>query len=416
MEFFRKIVLLSFLASVFSLTSFGQTRILPLGNSITQAENNGGSNQYNSYRRPLWILFQNAGTNVDFVGSMTKAFNNVDPPNNDFDWDHEGHWGWRADEILNGRPGQGNIASWLGGYTPDVALIHLGTNDAIASQTANSTITEIGSIIDALRVDNPNVEVYLAKIIYSTRSDWNTRIDAINALIPGLASSKNTANSPVSVVDMNALIDPSIHLYDRAHPNTTGEQIMAQAWFDAINANTLPVTLQSFSASINEKKVRLDWSTANELNSKEFEIQIRSSDISAFQPIGKVAAAGQSNSIRDYSFISEDLDAKRYLFRLKMIDIDGSFEYSKSLEVKMESSFIRSYLLSSEKLQIELLEDWSGPLRLEIYDIMGRNVMSQALNSQSPQQIFPLALKGGIYQLSFFSPKGLIQSQRIQIN
>ncbi|MEM8892429.1 MAG: SGNH/GDSL hydrolase family protein, partial [Bacteroidota bacterium] len=246
MELIKKILFPFLILGLFPLASQAQTRILPLGNSITQAENNGGSNQYNSYRRPLWILFQNAGTNVDFVGSMTKAFNNVNPPNNDFDWDHEGHWGWRADEILNGKPGQGNIASWLTGYTPDIALIHLGTNDAIANQTANSTISELGSIIDALRADNPNVEVYLAKIIYSTRSDWNTRIDAINALIPGLASSKNTANSPVSVVDMNAAIDPSIHLYDRAHPNTTGEQIMAQTR-ELAAGNRIDVTLAALS-------------------------------------------------------------------------------------------------------------------------------------------------------------------------
>ena len=415
MEIIRKILLPLFVLNLFAEPTFGQTRILPLGNSITQAENNGGSNQYNSYRRPLWILFQNAGTNVDFVGSMTKAFNNVNPPNNDFDWDHEGHWGWRADEILNGKPGQGNIASWLGGYTPDIALIHLGTNDAIANQTANSTIAELGSIIDALRVDNPNVEVYLAKIIYSTRSDWNTRIDAINALIPGLASSKNTANSPVTVVDMNAAIDPSMHLYDRAHPNTTGEQIMAQTWYNAIT-NTLPVSLGSFSASIDQKRVKLDWSTETELNSKEFEVQMRSDDMTSFQPIGRVAAAGQSNTLQSYSFSSENLEAKRYLFRLKMIDIDGSFEYSKSLEVKMESSFIRSYLLSSNQLQIELLDNWPGPLQLEIYDIMGRKVMSQVILPRSPKQIFPLSLSGGIYQIGIRSSKGLIQSQRVQID
>ena len=415
MEIIRKILLPLFVLSLFAEPTFGQTRILPLGNSITQAENNGGSNQYNSYRRPLWILFQNAGTNVDFVGSMTKAFNNVNPPNNDFDWDHEGHWGWRADEILNGKPGQGNIASWLGGYTPDIALIHLGTNDAIANQTANSTVTELGSIIDALRVDNPNVEVYLAKIIYSTRSDWNTRIDAINALIPGLASSKNTANSPVTVVDMNAAIDPSIHLYDRAHPNTTGEQIMAQTWYNAIT-NTLPVSLHSFSASIDQKRVKLDWSTATELNSKEFEVQMRSSDMSSFQPIGRIAAAGQSNTLKSYRFTSKELEAKRYLFRLKMIDIDGSFEYSKSLEVKMESSFIRAYLISSDQLQLELLESWSEPLKLEVFDLMGRKVMSQAIHPRATTQIFPLSLSGGIYQISILSSRGLIRSQRVQID
>ncbi|MDW3649670.1 MAG: SGNH/GDSL hydrolase family protein [Bacteroidia bacterium] len=386
-----------------------------MGNSITQAENNGGSNQYNSYRRPLWLLFQNAGTSVDFVGSMTKSFNNVNPPNNDFDWDHEGHWGWRADEILNGKPGQGSLSSWLSGYTPDIALIHLGTNDAIANQTANSTISELGSIIDDLRADNPNVEVYLAKIIYSTRSDWNTRIDAINALIPGLASSKNTANSPVTVVDMNAVIDPSIHLYDRAHPNTTGEQIMAQTWYNAITS-ALPISLQSFSAKIDQRKVELAWSTATELNSKAFEVEMRADDQEEFESIAQLAAAGHSNIIRNYRFRTDDLEAKRYLFRLKMIDIDGSYEYSKSLEVRMASAFIRSYLSTPQELQLELLQNWSGRLRLEIFNIMGQKAFETKLDPRAGKQLIPLSLSQGIYQISILSSRGIIQSQRIQID
>ncbi|MCA9910973.1 MAG: hypothetical protein KC519_20100, partial [Anaerolineae bacterium] len=97
--------------------SGGITTIMPLGNSITQ-----GSGQQNSYRRALWQLIQAGGYGADFVGSQSSNFS-APPPNPDFDLNHEGHWGWRADQILAQLPG------WAATYQPQVVLIHLGTND-----------------------------------------------------------------------------------------------------------------------------------------------------------------------------------------------------------------------------------------------------------------------------------------------
>jgi len=60
-----------------------------------------------------------------------------------FDQDHEGHWGWRTDEILNGRLAAGSLTEWLDYYTPDVVLIHLGTNDVYQNQSTTSTVEEV---------------------------------------------------------------------------------------------------------------------------------------------------------------------------------------------------------------------------------------------------------------------------------
>src|SRR5262245_49058971 len=93
------------------------TRIMPLGDSITQ-----GNTATDSYRRPLWKRFQDARLDVDFVGSQ-RDNNGGPPPAADFDLDHEGHWGWRADEIL------GSIDGWAAAARPDVVLVHRGSND-----------------------------------------------------------------------------------------------------------------------------------------------------------------------------------------------------------------------------------------------------------------------------------------------
>ncbi len=198
--------------------------IVPLGDSITQADS-----QHNSYRRPLWFLLQNNGyTNVDFVGSLDS--NSGGPtPTPDFDLDHEGHWGWRADAILNQLP------NWLTSYTPDIALIHLGTNDMNQGQSVASTIAELEDIITTLRADNPDVIVFLALLIPRTDPLKNADIDALNAAIPTIALTMSTAQSPIIIVDQNTGFDAAAETYDGVHPNEAGEQKMAQKWYDAID-------------------------------------------------------------------------------------------------------------------------------------------------------------------------------------
>lgn len=70
-----------------------------------------------------------------------------------------------------------------------------------------------------------------------------------------------------------------------------------------------------------------------------FEIQragiYSNSDLSNpnFEKIGFVNGHGNSNSPKEYSFVDKNISAGKYLYRLKQIDIDGKFEYSKSVEV-----------------------------------------------------------------------------------
>ena len=205
----------------------GPYRILPLGDSITQADS-----QHLSYRYPLFQHLVDAGYDYDLVG--TQSGNHQGDPTwpdylgQSFDRDHEGHWGWTADEILNDLP------SWLGSYTPDIVLMHLGTNDMLDDQGAASTILEIEQIIDVLRQDNPQVVVLVAQLIPTFPSD--PRIDAFNAALPAAVDSWNTAASPVIMVDQNSGFDAQTQTYDGIHPNASGEQQMADVWQQAIEA------------------------------------------------------------------------------------------------------------------------------------------------------------------------------------
>ncbi|MGG6265001.1 SGNH/GDSL hydrolase family protein [Leptolyngbya sp. AN03gr2] len=196
------------------------TRIMPLGDSITQADRN-----HNSYRRPLWLKLQAAGYGVNFVGS-TKSNYLGNAPNSDFDQDHEGHWGWQVDEVLE------QIDRWTQDAKPDVVLIHLGTNDILRGQSFESTIAELQKLIQIMRQRNPRLKILLAQLIPSSNGEALTQ--QFNRQIATLARSLNTQESPVILVDQFSDFDAKQDTYDGLHPNESGEQKMATRWYQAL--------------------------------------------------------------------------------------------------------------------------------------------------------------------------------------
>ena len=189
---------------------------MPLGNSITQADSN-----HDSYRRPLWKLLQESGYDVDFVGTQRKHHLGS-APNDDFDQDHEGHWGWRTDEILY------PLQNWLSTTKPDAVLVHLGTNDMLQARDVDETLELLAAVINTVRATG--AVVFLAKLIpTANRAAW-LRIQKLNAGIESLALEP----SGIFVVDQSEGFDSDLLTYDGLHPNAAGERRMAETWFEAL--------------------------------------------------------------------------------------------------------------------------------------------------------------------------------------
>jgi len=198
--------------------SSATVKIMPLGDSITES-----SKDQNSYRFYLWHSLIDKGYHPNFVGSQEGVGHGL-PANPDFDMDHEGHSGWRADEILN------HIQGWATSTSPDVVLLHIGTNDICQEQSVGSTVADIGGIIDVLRTVNPRIRVLLAQLIDSSECPPA----ALNAKLPGLVADKNRAESPIGIVDHYSGFDPATMTSDGTHPNASGDSHMADRWFEKL--------------------------------------------------------------------------------------------------------------------------------------------------------------------------------------
>ncbi len=222
------IIVLGFLLLAASLAILSRTgepriRIMPLGDSITH-----GNPNVDTYRRPLWKMLKKTGARLDFVGSMNDNHLQAWPTHLDFDMDHEGHGGWRTDEVL------ARIDSWAWQAVPDIVLLHLGTNDILQYQKNEDTVEELRQIIIILRKHNPRIEILLAQLIPLRDRTANVRVQKMNVLLPDMAQSITTDDSPVHIVNQYEGFDTLKDTDDGIHPNEFGIVKMAQRWHEAL--------------------------------------------------------------------------------------------------------------------------------------------------------------------------------------
>ena len=96
----------------------------------------------------------------------------------------------------------------------------------------------------------------------------------------------------------------------------------------------LPVELTSFSANVVNGKMMITWETATEINNSGFSIE-RSSDNKKFYEIDFIKGKGTSSEKSLYNYNDKSALSGKYYYRLKQIDFDGSYQYSKSVEIDM---------------------------------------------------------------------------------
>ena len=98
----------------------------------------------------------------------------------------------------------------------------------------------------------------------------------------------------------------------------------------------LPIILKDFYATIFESAIQLNWITSSEINTLEFIVEKMMPD-GNFYEIGIIKASGNSSSEQLYQFTDDDLNNSQAYYRLKLINIDYSYEYSKTIVVSIPS-------------------------------------------------------------------------------
>jgi hypothetical protein len=185
------------------------------------------------------------------------------------------------------------------------------------------------------------------------------------------------------------------------------------------NQFPVPVKLMGLLARKVNKDVFVTWQTSNEINSSRFEVQRHAgalAEAEAWEVIGNVKAKGNSASISNYQFI-DDLYARPAAglkqatmhYRLKMIDKDGKYDYSKVVTLNPEkvTDDVNTTIYPnpfSGRVYVSILSDREETATLQVTDISGKVIINDRKQLICGNNCFEIESIGnfgkGIYFLS----------------
>ena len=177
------------------------------------------------------------------------------------------------------------------------------------------------------------------------------------------------------------------------------------------SASPLPVEMASFNVVCDNGNGLISWSTVSELNSKEFQIE-RSKDGITYQMLGTVTAAGNSNSLKYYTYSDNDILSGKSYYRLKIVDLDQTFKYTVVNELNCEetTSELSVHYSGETGIVIKSQLSSSTDLEIEIFDILGKkiNFTSKRINSGISVTFLNTdgILSDGVYLISIYNTNG----------
>jgi hypothetical protein len=168
---------------------------------------------------------------------------------------------------------------------------------------------------------------------------------------------------------------------------------------------TLPVKLLDFTANYLKPNAALNWSTSQEHNFNYFMLE-RSVDGKNFSQIALVFGAGESDIKLNYSYNDKDLKGRGGViyYRLKQVDVDGSFTYSSVRLIRLGDEKTSINLTTfpnpvASDLRITLPSSWQNQhLQIDLYNVSGQLVKGMDVaNSSQTESISVASLQKGIY-------------------
>jgi hypothetical protein len=204
------------------------------------------------------------------------------------------------------------------------------------------------------------------------------------------------------------------HTFITIHAYDTGGFVLACS----PTATVLPITEVLFKAVSEKNLIRLDWKSEYALPQETFELE-RSLDGVQFVSIYKTSA-----NQTDYTYTDTPNRAGSWFYRLRKSDKDGNITYYSTVEATMEDAENLSIkniypnpAQNNENLTVTIYSATQNSGTLELYDMLGKKILSQPATWEAGTQQFILPLQNvekGLYQLVIISQKERI-SQKIWV-
>lgn len=167
----------------------------------------------------------------------------------------------------------------------------------------------------------------------------------------------------------------------------------------AVINGTLPIQLSAFTGIRQGPANFLQWKTANELSTKQYELE-RSTDGAVFEKVTTLASAG--NGSHSYSYLDNTAPLIKCFYRLKMVGLDGDFTYSQVIMINPDTKG-RILLYPSPASDMLYINNSGNKLvntPVQLIDVTGRKIDMFPLQA-GQQQLVVSHLSPGVYFLKF---------------
>ena len=248
------------------------------------------------------------------------------------------------------------------------------------SETFTSKYNQTG---DQVILYDPNTNSYIAGTYMGFTFDPTIVTDRY----PGATQSGSTENFGSGSSDIG----------DSFQRSPDGSSNIIQGG-STMSLDNLPVELTFFNGEVNNNEIILSWQTATEINNERFDIEY-STDGSAFETIEKINGAGDSFEQNNYRFQHNSPANGINYYRLKQVDFDGQFEYSKTISISLKTD--NDWSLFPTRSQSEVTVEWEESFlanALEVIDLSGKVVFSKILDAEEKHaQVSVINLPTGAY-------------------
>lgn len=434
------------------LTGSGKIVILNPDDNEVYSGMTGGTTIDHNNGVPIAVLIEHSNANNIILGDIADpGYGTTNPSgslsaalkiNNNFDFMVDG-----ADVMLNGKDLIMAPNGIMRNYGPLRKVVTANSNVGHLvkeSTTATAFVFPIGiAENDYAPVTISGIGTYYTSVTDYTAGPAATSHVGVNrtwhlygATALALSLQHNTATNGAGYVDAegyitqylgNATWSTSV-LHDYTSAGVHSNNVLAAslpalgtadgAFFSKTSddINALPVTLQGFDALKVGQQSQLLWVTASEQNALGFDVE-RSVDGRSWEKLGFVASQSENGTSQHqlaYRFWDVQPHSGENLYRLKLKDLDGKYEYSVIRKLYFDGANSITVFPNPAVRTIQV-KGLSGNESIVVYDVLGNKVLASKADGNTAQTIAIESLASGTYFIKIIKEDAVVHTQKIQV-
>jgi len=315
-------------------------------------------------------------------------------------------------QLFNETPG----GVWESNNTANITVnvAGLATGISAAAQTSSNITYKVTDSNGCSKSVNKTITVIALPTVTSNTS---VCIGSTFNLTPGSGGVWVSSNSGIATVTNAGLVTGvAAGTVSFTFTSNTSPGCSKTTQLVNVGCDAMPVTLADFAIKSRENAVILTWKTTSEFNSSHFEVE---KSINSVKEFTRITSLPSYDNQSGGSYHHEDFDLTRgetLYYRLKMVDRDETFAYSRILQIKPDKTASDTELYPnpvSQYLNVETY-DWQNVIRLKVRQLNGE-LIYQLEGDQLAKKLEVSKLSSALYIIEIIRKDGTSEVKKFAV-